>query len=152
MANITISYSEVLFDLRNKNKEEVRFIQEPQARYLAEARTDKSDEVSRCIKEAFSQVASLYVRFVKNDFDADATDDLGSIEDLSLVLELSERRSYGKAQVIADTIHSLVVNHALSKFYNTIQQPDLAAKRAALAMEDTKLLNKLFFEKLPPEY
>lgn len=150
--NITIVYSEVLFDLQNKNREEVRSIQEPQARYQAEAGSNKTDEVRRCLQEAFSQVESMYVRFINSSSDNDASNVLEEGDDRSLVFEVSDRRASGKSQVIADTIHSLIVNHALQKFYNTVQQPELAAKRNSLAEADASMLNKLLYEKLPPIY
>lgn len=150
MAKITITFNEILFDLQNKNREEVRSISDSQARYFAEAGSEKSYELTRSINEAFSQVSSMYLRFVKNATQLEATDVLNGAEDLMIEFEISERRSKGKIQPITDTLHSLIVNHALTKFYNDIQQPELAAKRAQQTAEDAKLLNKLLFEKLPP--
>lgn len=150
---ISILYSNVLSDLRGKNREEVRSIDDPKARYFAEAGSEKSYEIARCIQEAMSQAKSLFVRFAKVETQQDtSTSNEVSEEDMAIVLNISDRRGNGKADVLTNTFHSLIVNHALSKYYNTVQLPDLAAKRAALATEDVKLLNKLLYEKLPPVY
>lgn len=149
---VTINYSEVLFDLQNKNREEVRGIEAPQARYLAEAGSDKTDEVARCIQEAVSNVEVMLQRFLKRRELENASDLLRNPDDILFEFEVSERRGSDKGKMIADTIHSLVVNLSLSKFYNTVNQAELAAKRDALAASDTVVINKLMFEKLPPVY
>lgn len=149
---VTINYSEVLFDLQNKNREEVRGIETPQARYLAEAGSDKTDEVARCIQEAVSNVEVMLQRFLKRREMENASDLLRNPDDILFEFEVSERRGSDKGKMIADTIHSLVVNLSLSKFYNTVNQAELAAKRDALAASDTVVMNKLMFEKLPPVY
>lgn len=151
-SNITIKFSEILFDLQNKNAEEVRFIEEPQARYLAEAGTNKIEELKRCIKEAFSFASSLCLRFLSVGEVTDADDSIENVEDLTLSLQLSERRGAGKASIIADTLHSMIVNMALSKFYNTIHQTDLATKRENLAASDVQIFHKHIFTKLPPVF
>lgn len=149
---ITITYSEVLFDLQNKNREEVRGIEEPQARYLAEAGSDKMDEIVRCIQESLSNVKTILLRFTSVTDMSDESDMLRDPNDILLGFELSARRGAGKSQMIADAVHSLIVNLSLSKFYSTINQTELMAKRDELAKSDAAVLNKLLYEKLPPVY
>ena len=152
MMTITIKYSEVLFDLQNKNKEEVRSIEEPQARYLAEAGSDKIDEVARCIQEAITNVTAMFLRFISAKENEGASDMLRNPDNVLLEFNVSERRGAGKDEMIADALHSLIVNLSLSKFYSTINQTELAAKRDTLAASDTAVINKLLYEKLPPVY
>lgn len=152
MMSITIKYSEVLFDLQNKNREEVRGIEDPQTRYLSEAGSDKMDEVTRCIQEALANVATMFLRFIPTKENEGASNVLRNPDDVLLVFEISERRGAGKDRMIAEILHSLIVNLSLSKFYNTVNQIELAAKRDALAASDIAVINKLLYEKLPPVY
>lgn len=152
MMAITIKYSEVLFDLQNKNREEVRSIEEPQARYLAEAGSDKIDEVARCIQEAITNVTAMFLRFTSAKENEGASDMLRNPDNVLLEFNVSERRGAGKDEMIADALHSLIVNLSLSKFYSTINQTELMAKRDKLAKSDAAVLNKLLYEKLPPVY
>ena len=149
---ITLSYAEILFDLQTKNREEVRSIQDPRAKYFAEAGSEKMSDIVRCIHEASLQVRSLCARFINHQRVEDASNIIEPKETDVIDFDFSERRALGKGPVLAQTLHSLIVNHALSKFYNNVQQPDLASKRAQLAADDTKLLNKLLYEKLEPVY
>ena len=144
MADITITFDEVLSDLKSINKEEVRSIGDPKARYFAEAGTEKLQDITRCIREAMSQAVSPFARFLTVDF--------GNGTTITISLTVSDRRIEGKQQAVEDTFHSLIVNHAMSKYYNDVQLPDLATKRASLAAEDVKLLSKLLYEKHAPVY
>lgn len=152
MMTITIYYSEILFDLQNKNREEVRGITDPQARYLAEAGSEKIEEVARCIQESVASVSAMLLRFMPAQATGNESDMLSGMDDAILVLEPSERRWPGKAKAIADVTHSLIVNMSLSKYYGTINQNELADKRNKLASSDVAILNKLLYEKLPPVY
>ena len=61
---ITLLYSELLFDITNKNRSEVALL-DPAVRYRAEVGSDKGEEVRRCLLDSLSTLTATYSRFLR---------------------------------------------------------------------------------------
>lgn len=147
---ISLMYDELLFDIKNKNRAEVAGIDDPAIRYRAEIGSDKDEEIKRCILSAFATLTNTYMRFMRAG-EVVAVDNQSYVpEKLEVEIVGSERRLGGKMPMIADIMHSLLVNMTLSKFYLTCGQSDLSTMRDSLAAADVQTLQKLIYSKQPP--
>lgn len=147
---ISLMYDELLFDIKNKNRAEVVVYDDPAIRYRAEIGPDKDEEIKRCILSAFATLTNTYMRFMRAG-EVVAVDNQSYVpEKLEVEIVGSERRLGGKMPMIADIMHSLLVNMTLSKFYLTCGQSDLSTMRDSLAAADVQTLQKLIYSKQPP--
>lgn len=147
---ISLMYDELLFDIKTKNRAEVAGIDDPAIRYRAEIGSDKDEEIKRCILSAFATLTNTYMRFMRTG-EVVAVDNQSYVpEKLEVEIVGSERRLGGKMPMIADIMHSLLVNMTLSKFYLTCGQSDLSTMRDSLAAADVQTLQKLIYSKQPP--
>ena len=147
---ITIETKEVLFDIADKSHLEVASITDAEARYRAEAGTDKGEEVERALTSSRAALDQLLFKYLVPDQDGEGSNDPGFPQYFTYTLRLSERRGAGKAQALADTMHSYLVNLTLAKFYHSVAQEQLASMREGLATADAQLLTKLINTKQPP--
>ena len=147
---ISLMYDELLFDIKTKNRAEVAVYDDPAIRYRAEIGSDKEEEIKRCILSAFATLTNTYMRFMRAG-EVVAVDNQSYVpEQLEVEIVGSERRLGGKMPMIADIMHSLLVNMTLSKFYLTCGQSDLSTMRDSLAAADVQTLQKLIYSKQPP--
>lgn len=146
---ISLNYSELLFDIKNKNRSEVASL-EPSVRYRAEVGSDKKDEINRCLRTALSTLTTTYVRFITEAFTLPVENTVEDIDVIKINLYGSDRRFGGKVEAIADALHSILVNLTLSQFYVSVGQPELSGMRANLATADIQILKKLLYSKQPP--
>ena len=146
---ISLNYSELLFDIKNKNRSEVASL-EPSVRYRAEVGSDKKDEINRCLRTALSTLTTTYVRFITEAFTLSVENTVEDIDVIKINLYGSDRRFDGKVEAIADALHSILVNLTLSQFYVSVGQPELSGMRANLATADIQILKKLLYSKQPP--
>lgn len=151
--NVTIKTSELFFDIRNKSHHEVSSIDNVDQRYVAEAGTENEHEIFRCIIEAEARVRLMCGRFLKRttevkDADSDLPEEVPTAYEYEFVD--NARRQDNRGKVIADGMHSAIVSMALSKFYISVNQMDLAKAHDALATSGVQLLERMLFEKLPP--
>lgn len=149
---VTIQTSELLFDIRNKSHLEVASIENLDRRYAAEAGTEKTEEILRCIIEAEARIRLMCERFLEKVTEGEAISDLPSIVPESYTYQFvsNARRQDCRAEITANTIHSAIVNLALSTFYVSVSQMEMAKTHDALATSRVQLLEKMLFEKLPP--
>ena len=146
---ITLLYSELLFDLTNKNRSEVALL-DPAVRYRSEVGKDKEEEVRRCLLNSLSTLTANYARFMRA-VEVLPVDNQSFVPDkIEIDIYGSERRLAGKMPAIADCMHSLLVNMTLSLFYRSVGQGDLSASRDNLAAVDVQVLKKLLYSKQPP--
>lgn len=151
--NVIIKTSELFFDIRNKSHHEVSSIENVDQRYVAEAGTENEHEIFRCIIEAEARVRLMCGRFLKRttevkDADSDLPEEVPTAYEYEFVD--NARRQDNRGKVIADGMHSAIVSMALSKFYISVNQMDLAKAHDALATSGVQLLERMLFEKLPP--
>lgn len=147
---ITIETNELVFDISNKSHLEVANITDAEARYRAEAGTDKREEVERALTSSRAALDQLLNKYLVPDLDSEGCNDPGFPQYFTYTLRLSERRGAGKAQALADTMQSYLVNLTLAKFYHTVAQEQLASTHEGLASADAKLLTTLINTKQPP--
>ena len=150
---VTINTSELFFDIKNKSHHEVASIENVDQRYVAEAGTENTHEILRCIIEAEARVRLMCGRFLnKVTENKDVSSDLPSTIPSSYTYSFVDnaRRQDNRGKVIADGMHSAIVSMALSKFYVSVNQMELATSHDALATNGVQLLEKMLFEKLPP--
>jgi hypothetical protein len=146
---ISLLYSELLFDITNKNRSEVAPL-DAAVRYRAEIGSDKEQEVSRCLLNALSTLTANYMRFLNSSTVTTATNQSSVPSKIEIDVCGSSRRLAGKTQAIANCMHSLLVNMTLSLFYLSVGQGDLATSRDNLATIDVQVLKKLLYSKRPP--
>ena len=150
---VTINTSELFFDIKNKSHHEVSSIGDVDQRYVAEAGTENEHEIFRCIIEAEARVRLMCGRFLKRiietkDEDSNLPEEVPTSYEYEFVD--NARRQDNRGKVIADGMHSAIVSMALSKFYVSVNQMELAKTHDALAISGVQLLEKMLYEKLPP--
>lgn len=150
---VTINTSELFFDIKNKSHHEVSSIDDVDQRYVAEAGTENEHEIFRCIIEAEARVRLMCGRFLKRiiettDEDSNLPEEVPTSYEYEFVD--NARRQDNRGKVIADGMHSAIVSMALSKFYVSVNQMELAKTHDALATSGVQLLEKMLYEKLPP--
>ena len=147
---IELYTQEILDDIRMKSHQEVAAIEDVEARYRAEAGTEKMEDITRCLGEGVGALRHRCIRFLKEEI-TEISDNLSSLpEKVTLDLSLSERRAIGKSEPLTKAAHSLVVEYALSKFYSDVSQMELSNKHSALALIAGNEIDDLLYSKLPP--
>ena len=148
---ITLSVEEILKDIKKKSHREVEErIPDVEARYRAEAGTEKEDEITRCMVEAASALSHRLHRYLRTWYQDEVDNQLAIPEAFVYDLSLSERRSEGKAQPLADFMHNFVVHLTLSRFYSTVSQQELSNIHSQLALDTAGMLEELIYTKKPP--
>lgn len=147
---ITLYKQELLNDIREKSHLEVANIPDAEARYRAEAGTEKVEDIYRCVWEALSRLYHRCWRFLNDDFSKRADNVAWLPDEIQVELVLSERRAIGKANPLKAAMHSFVVEYSLSKFYSDVAQQELSNKHSVLALEAGDRIDNLLFTKLPP--
>lgn len=147
---IEFSKKELLFDIMNKSHGEVSVITDAEARYKAEAGTEKTDEIERDLITSTSILYASIGRFLCGNLTPYADNGAGLPETLVYEFTFSERRLDGKAQPLADAIHAFLVDSTLGLFYNSVSASDLAVKRSGMAQADLQLVERLVYTKKQP--
>ena len=147
---ITLYTEEIMSDLRGISHHEVAEIPDVEARYRAEAGTEKQHLIYKCVSEGVTRLARRCVRFLKGDYKTEA-DNAGDIpKSYSLEFAFSERRALNKADALAETMHFFVLHYALSDFYSDVSQGELSNKHSLMAVEAGNGLDALLYHKQPP--
>lgn len=169
---VTINTEELFFDIKNKSHYEVSSIQDVNLRYIAEAGSEKTHEVFRCIIDAEAIVRLMcnkFVSTVEEKYAEQAPEDEGTATVASTTTKESinnipeevptsfvytfvdnPRRHDNRGQVLANSIHSAIVSMALSKFYVSVNQMELSQAHDALAKNAVVLLERMLYEKKQP--
>ena len=141
---------EILSRIRATSHREVAAIPDADARYLAEAGTEKAEELNRCVTDAASRLYGRCSRFLSQSYET-RKDNFSLLPD-SYVYDfiLSERRAVGKAEPLAEAMNTFMVEYALSKFYSIVNQGDLSNKHSLLAIDAGNQIDQLLYTKQPP--
>lgn len=148
--NITIYTTPIFSEVRQKSHLEVQDIKDVEARDNARAGIDKTDEIWQCIRDGFTQLERRCLRFVRETIVLE-TDDGGSVpESFTYDFIFAERRAANKGTALAEVMHAFVVQHALARFYATVNQVELSNKHGAAADAYGNELDGLLYHKQPP--
>lgn len=152
---VTINSNCVLEDVKLKSHLEVENIQDVEIRDNARADLTKTDELERAYSGALADLTCLIARFLESSeavSTAEEDNSPGILPDYVFSLSLSDRRGQGKTELIKDKMHSYLVNMAMSRFYVSVGQSNLAAARANLAASDGAVLVTALYSKREPTY
>ena len=104
----------------------------------------------QAMNEVLVSLRLMCSRFLRPSYDLVADDSLSSADAFVFSFTMGARRMAGKAQSLADAIHSYLVNATLGKVYADSNNTDMAQKRATLAQGDGQLILSLLNSKIPP--
>lgn len=147
---IKLYTQELLKDIRTKSHQEVAGIEDVEARYRAEAGSEKMEDIVRCVGEGIGKLRHRCIRFLREEI-TEISDNLSALPDEIIVdLSLSERRAIGKSDPLKTAMHSLIVEYSLAKFYSDVNQIDLSNKHSAQALDADRQIDELLYSKVPP--
>lgn len=148
---IELKTENIIRGIKVTSHREVAEIADPDARYRAEAGTEKHKEIYRCVVEAIGKLQHRCLRFLSENYKGYRNDNAAELpNEFVFEFDMAERRAMGKTDSLAATMHAFAVEYALSKFYSVVSQPDLSNKHSLLAMEAGKELDLLLYSKNPP--
>lgn len=147
---ITLYVSNIISQMRAISHREVSAIDDAEARYRAEAGTEKMDDIRHCVDDAYKRLLGRCSRFLKDSYTTATSDNIGIPESYVIELSLSERRAINKADPLEEAMHNFVVEYALSKFYSNVSQGDLSNKHSLAALDAGNNLETLLYTKQPP--
>ena len=147
---VTLYISELLYDLKNKNDLEVSALPDAEIRYRVQAGSEKDDELKRDIIEATAHLSSELSRFLTHRYYTDSDNIIGLPDAIVFDFAPNERRHINKIPAVADMLHSIIVNMAMGRYYQSVSMADLAKERESRAALDLKTIQTLIYEKLPP--
>ena len=150
---VNITRASVLADMKVKSHAEVAHIQDDKQRYLAELGTEKEQEAHQCITDAASDVAA-FIRplLVFTSGTETATDAYDTTAAITYTLSVTARKAPGMADALAKTIHAYIVDAALSKFYGSVAQGDLAEIHRVRLASELADINNIIYRRSKPTY
>jgi hypothetical protein len=147
---ITLYTAEIINSLRTISHREVAEIADVEARYRAEAGSEKTGEIYSCIEDAAARLSGRCARFLAGAYST-GKDNLHSLPaEYVFEFTLSERRAVNKAAPLTEAMDTFVVEYALSKFYSMVSQGDLSNKHSLLAIDAGNQIAQLLYTKQPP--
>ena len=147
---IVLKTDELIKRIKTISHDEVAEIADIEARYRAEAGTEKMGEINNCIADAYARLLSACRRFLSST-SMEGRDNVTTIPaQYSFEFALSERRSLGKADALAEAMNTFMVEHALSKFYSMVGQSELSNKHSLAAIDAGNQIDTALYTKLPP--
>lgn len=148
---IIIDRSEVVKDIRLKSRGELALLT-PEQRYPLEAGTDKDDEIARDILLAVANIKRVLAKYLAMSDESFADDNLGVPQEFVFEFDISDRRLDGKAQAVADLMHSYIASMSLSRYYASTPNADLVAKHSGEALRIRDELSALLALKKAPKF
>ena len=147
---ITLDAATLLARLKSISHREVAEIQDAEARYRAEAGTEKEAELKQDIRDGAAMCSHRVMRFLRRTYTRSIDNKYGWPTEFVYDLELSERRLANKGEALMTAMNDFVLHYALSKFYSNVSQIELSNKHSVLANEAAKNIDQLIYTKLPP--
>lgn len=147
---ITLYAEEIYNAVRTNSHREVAGVEDPDARYRAEAGTEKQGEIRRCILDACARLEGRCSRFLDNSYMDFSDNSSGWPEAFVFDFAVSERRAVGKAAPLTGAMHNFMVEYALSKFYSIVNQGELSNKHSLLAIDEGNAIDQILYTKQPP--
>lgn len=147
---ITLYTEKVIKDLRTISHREAASVTDPDARYRIEAGSEKMEEIKRCVSEAHARLLARCRRWLESNYETYGDNELLIPTAYNLELALSERRAVNNAEVLANLMHTFLVEYALTKFYSIVHQVELSNKHSLLAIEAGNNIDESLYTKRPP--
>lgn len=148
-ANITLKREEILFDIMNRSHSECANITDVEARYRAEAGSDRKELIGRLLGEATSELKSAISRWLTDEFSRTGND-IPEDGDVTLQMELSQRRIDGKVPALKEKAHAYLVERTLFRFYATAGQPELSTAYQRRSEDSIAAIERIMFSKKQP--
>ena len=148
-ANITLKREEILFDIMNRSHSECANIADVEARYRAEAGNDRTELIGRFLGEATSELKSSISRWLTDEFSR-TENNIPEDGDITLQMELSQRRIDGKVSALKERAHAYLVERTLYRFYATAGQPELSAAYQRRSEDSIAAIEIIMFKKTQP--
>ncbi len=147
---ITLKTEEIIRRIKAISHLEVADIVDVEARYRAEAGTEKIAVINNCMDDARKRLASVCRRFLRASRTTNV--DNTTVIPTSYVYELtlSERRALNSADILEEAMNTFLVEYALSKFYSIVSQGELSNKHSLLAVDAGDNVQNILFTKMPP--
>lgn len=147
---IELFLEELVNGIRVISHREVSQIEDIEARYRAEAGSEKMEEIYRCIHDAVARLYSRCLRFIRSDLEVGRDNMTAIPASFVFELDLSERRSINKDIPLAEAMNTFTIEYALSKFYSIVGQSELSNKHSLLALDAGGQIDELLYYKKPP--
>ena len=147
---ITLYTEELVQRLKTVSHHEVAEIADVEARYRAEAGTEKMELIYRCIKDAVARLESRCIRWMKEVWPEYADNTMEVPVAYKIEFSLTERRAIGKAPLLEEACETFVLEYALAKFYASVSQTPLSNSHSLAAVEAGDHLSTLLLMKQPP--
>lgn len=147
---IVLYTEEIVKQLRTISHREVATIEDPEARYRAEAGSEKLPEIYRCVWEAFARLSARCSRWLKASYEHKRDNVYDVPSAFSFEFVLSERRSINSTEPLLNDMHNFMVEYALSKFYSMVNQGELSNKHSLLAIDAGNNIDQTLYIKQPP--
>ncbi len=147
---ITLYTENLVLDVRSMSHHETAEIPDVEARYRAEAGSDKLPLIYKGIAEGVAGVRSACARFLKPEYREEADNARETPETYVFDFAISERRAINKAAPLTNAMCRYITHRALSSFYNDVLQGELANKHDALAAKAGDEIVNMIYSKVPP--
>ena len=147
---ITLYTEDIVLDIRSISHHEVAEIPDVEARYRAEAGSDKLPLIYKGITRGVADIKASCARFLRPEYakEGDNTRDIPE----TYVFDFSgaERRAIGKAAPLANAMSRYIAHRALSSFYSDVSQGELSSRHEDLATRAGEDIINLIYSKVPP--
>lgn len=147
---IILSVEDLLKAIKQESHREVEGIENAETRYRVQAGTEKEQDIYRCMVESASALRHRVRRYLRAYWQQEADNQLALPESFVYEFTMSERRSVGKAQPLADHMASFIKHLTLSKFYAMVSQGDLSNKHSTIALDEANTIEDMIYSKQPP--
>lgn len=147
---LSLSIPVLLKDIKQKSHYEVSNITDAEARYRAQAGTEKEDEIYRSMVEVASSLKHRLRRYLDESYQEEADDQVAIPDSFIYCLSVSDRRADNLLQPLTDAAHNYVVHYTLSKFYSSVSQGELSNKHSKETADAAKTIDELIYTKQPP--
>lgn len=147
---IILSVEELLRAIKQVSHREVAEIADVEARYRAEAGTEKEQDIFRAMVEASSALRHRVRRYLRAYYQQEADNQLALPESFVYEFSMSERRSDNKTQPLTDHMNSFIVHLTLAKFYANVSQTELSNKHSQFALAEQAIIEDMIYYKQPP--
>lgn len=144
---VEIFIDNLIGQMKAVSHREVAEIADVEARYRAEAGSEKANEILHCLNEGYSKLSGRLARWLR-----ESTIVYSGVTPQKYRFEfmISERRATNKIDSLLDAMHSFILEYAMSKFYSIVSQGELSNKHSLLAVESGNNVDQLLLTKLPP--
>lgn len=147
---VTFYVESIVNKMRSISHWEVSEIADVEARYRAEAGSEKLNELYLCVDDAVGRLHGRTFRWMKYDYKKEMDNTQNIPLSYKFDFMLSERRATNKIDALEEAMNTFIVEYALSKYYSLVSQTELSNKHSLLAVDSADALDELLYAKRPP--